>query len=75
MRPHHVTITPHSVTLDGVPLTVHENGPRVQQIAPDYPLSIVHIPIIAEQVTLSGDTHHPDGPTPIHDQLIAETYQ
>lgn len=75
MRLHHITITPRSVTIDGIPLTVDETGPRVEQIDPDYPLSIVHIPIIAEHVTLQGDTHDPDEPTPIYDQLIAEHHK
>lgn len=70
MRLHHVTITPRSVTIDGIQLTVHEAGPRVEQIGPDHPLSIVHIPVLAEHVTLSGDTHHPDESTPIYDQTL-----
>lgn len=72
MRPHHVTITPRSVTLDGVPLVVHEDGPRVDTLGAD--LSIVHIPVITRTVTLQGDTHHPDEPTPIYDQLMDDTY-
>lgn len=72
MRLHHVTITPHIVTLDGIPLTVHENGPTIEPIGLD--MSIVHIPVFASTVTVAGDTHDPDEPTPVHDQLVEETY-
>ena len=73
MKLHHVTITPRSVTIDGVPLIAHEDGPRVDTLGAD--LSIVHIPVIAEHVTLQGDTHQLDEPTPIYDQLIAEHHK
>lgn len=71
MRLHHVTITPRSVTIDGIPLTVRENGPTIEPIGLD--MSIVHIPVIASTAIISGDTHDPDEPTPTYDQLIAET--
>ena len=67
MRLHNITITPRSVTLDGVPLTVREDGPSVEPLGP---VQIVHIPVIAEHVTLQGDTHDLDEPTPIYDQLL-----
>lgn len=67
MRLHNITITPRSVTLDGVPLTVHEDGPSVE---PFGPVQIVRIPVIAELATLQGDTHHPDEPTPVYDKLL-----
>lgn len=70
MRLHNITITPRSITLDGVPLIVHEAGPRVEQVDPAYPLSIVHLPVIANTVTLQGDTHDPDEPTPVYDKLL-----
>lgn len=73
MRLHHVTITPRSVTIDGVPLIVREDGPIIEPIGLD--MSIVHIPVIAEHVTIQGDTHHPDEPAPIYDQLIAEHHK
>lgn len=69
MKPHHVTITPTSVHLDGHQLTIHQTGPRIEQIDPQHPLSIVHLPVIAETVELHGDNHHPDEPTPIYDQV------
>lgn len=71
MRLHNVTITPRGVTLDDVPLTVHEDGPSIESFGP---VQIVHIPVIAEDVTLQGDNHHSDEPTPIYDQLMDETY-
>ena len=70
MRPHHITITPRSVTIDGIPLTAHETGPTIEPLGPG--LQIVHIPVIAEHATLQGDTHQPDEPTPIYDQLMEE---
>lgn len=68
MRLHHVTITPRSVTIDGVPLTVREDGPHIEPTGLD--VSIVHLPVIARTVTLQGDTHDPDEPTPIYDQTL-----
>lgn len=72
MRLHNITITPRSVTLDGLPLTVHENGPNWEHLGEG--AHIVHIPVLARLVTLHGDTHDPDEPTPIYDQLMDETY-
>ena len=72
MRLHNVTITPRGVTLDGQRLTVLEDIPLIEPIGLD--VSIVHLPVIAEHVTLQGDTHNPDEPTPIYDQLMDETY-
>lgn len=71
MRLHNVTVTPRSVTLDGIPLTVHENGPNWEHLGEG--AHIVHIPVLARPVTLHVDPHHSDEPTPIYDQLIAET--
>ena len=71
MRLHNITITPRSVTIDGMPLTVREGGPIIEPIGLD--VSIVHIPVIARTVTVEGDTHDPDEPTPIYDQLMDET--
>ena len=71
MRLHNVTVTPRSVTLDGLSLTVHENGPNWEHLGEG--AHIVHIPVLARLVTLHGDTHNSDEPTPIYDQLIAET--
>lgn len=34
--------------------------------------SIVRLPVIARTVTVTGDTHDPDEPTPIYDQLVQE---
>lgn len=70
MRLHHVTITPRNVTIDGVPLTVREDGPIIEPIG--LGMSIVHVPVIASTAIISGDTHDPDELTPIYDQLIAE---
>lgn len=72
MRLHNVTITPRSVTIDGVPLTVREDGPTIEPIGLD--VSIVHIPVVARTAIISGDTHDPDEPTPIYDQLMDETH-
>lgn len=72
MRLHNVTITPRGVTLDGQRLTVLEDIPLIEPIGLD--VSIVHLPVIAEHVTLQGDTHNPDEPTPIYDQLMDDTY-
>lgn len=33
---------------------------------------IVHIPLIAQTVTLTGDPHAPDTGTPVYDQLLKE---
>lgn len=71
MRLHNITITPRSITLDGIPLIVREDGPRIEPVGAG--VSIVHLPVIARTVTVAGDTHDPDEPTPIYDQLIAET--
>jgi|GEM_PF-1844611 len=71
MRLHNITITPKHVTIDGQKLIIHKDGPHIEQPVPG--LSIVHIPVFASTVTVSGDTHDPDEPTPIYDQLIAET--
>lgn len=72
MRLHNVTITPRSVTLDGQRLTVLEDIPLIEPIGLD--MSIVHLPVVARTVTVAGDTHDPDEPTPIYDQLMDETY-
>ena len=72
MRLHNITITPRSVTLDGQRLTVLEDIPLIEPIGLD--VSIVHIPVVARTVTVAGDTHDPDEPTPIYDQLMDETY-
>ena len=68
MRLHNITITPRSVTLDGLPLTVHENGPNWEHLGEG--AHIVHIPVIARTAIISGDTHDPDEPTPIYDQTL-----
>lgn len=68
MRLHNINITPRSVTLDGLPLTVREDGPIIEPIGLD--VSIVHLPVIARTVTLQGDTHDPDEPTPVYDKLL-----
>lgn len=68
MRLHNITITPRSVTLDGVPLIVHEDGPRIDPTGAG--VSIVHLPVIAQNVTLQGDNHQLDEPTPTYDQLM-----
>lgn len=68
MRLHNITITPRSVTLDGVPIIVHEDGPRIDPIGAG--VNIVHIPVFARTVTLQGDAHDPDEPTPIYDQTL-----
>lgn len=72
MRLHNITITPRGVTIDGVPLIVREDGPRIEPVGAG--VSIVHLPVFASTVTLQGDTHDPDEPTPIYDQLMDETY-
>lgn len=68
MRLHNITITPRGVTLDGVPLIVSEDGPRIEPVGAG--VSIVHLPVIARTVTVAGDTHDPDEPTPIYDQTL-----
>ena len=68
MRLHNVTITPRSTTLDGLPLTVHENGPNWEHLGEG--IHIVHLPVLARLVTLQGDTHGPDEPTPVYDKLL-----
>ena len=70
MKLHNVTITPRSVTIDGVPLTVRKDGPIIEPIGLD--LSIVHVPVVAHTAIVSGDTHDTDEPAPIYEQLIAE---
>lgn len=72
MRLHNVTITPRNITLDGQRLTVLEDIPLIEPIGLD--MSIVHLPVIARTVTVAGDTHDPDEPTPIYDQLMDETH-
>ena len=72
MRLHNITITPRGVTLDGQRLTVLEDIPLIEPIGLD--MSIVHLPVIAEHVTIAGDTHDPDEPTPLYDQLMDDTY-
>lgn len=72
MRLHNITITPRGVTLDGVPLTIREDGPIIEPIGLD--VSIVHVPVVARTAIVAGDTHDPDEPTPIYDQLMDETY-
>lgn len=71
MRLHNVTITPRSVTLDGQRLTVLEDIPLIEPIGLN--MSIVHLPVIARTVTVAGDNHDPDEPTPIYDQLLKDT--
>ena len=68
MRLHNITITPRIVTLDGLPLTVHENGPNWEHLGEG--IHIVHLPVIARNVTLHGDNHQLDEPTPIYDQTL-----
>lgn len=70
MRLHNITITPRSITLDGIPLTVYE-GTEWEHIGNGR--YIVHIPLLA-RLTRQGDTHKLDEPTPIYDQLMDETY-
>lgn len=70
MRLHDVEISPRSVRIDGKPIVCIESGPRVQPIGEG--LQIVHIPLIAQTVTLTGDTHAPDTRTPVYDQLAKE---
>lgn len=72
MRLHNITITPRGVTLDGQRLTVLEDIPIIEPIGLD--VSIVHLPVIAGHVTVQGDTHDPDEPTSLYDQLMDETY-
>lgn len=66
MRLHHITITPRSITLDGKQLTVYQ-GTEWEHIGNG--IHIVHIPVLA-RLTLQGDTHDPDEPTPIYDQTL-----
>ncbi|MCT1450630.1 hypothetical protein [Corynebacterium sp. p3-SID1194] len=70
MRLHDVEITPRSVRIDGQRLTVLEDIPLIEPIGLD--VSIVHLPVIARTVTVTGDTHDPDEETPIYDQLVQE---
>lgn len=70
MRLHDVEISPHSVRVDGQNIICEESGPRVQPIGAG--LQIVHIPLIARTVTITGDAHDPDAGTPIYDQLLKE---
>lgn len=68
MRLHRMTISPRNVTLDGVQLIVDLQGPTVEELTPD--LTIVHLPLICETVTLNGDQHDSAETTPIYDTLI-----
>lgn len=68
MRLHNITITPRGATIDGIPLIVREDGPHIEPTGLD--VSIVHLPVIARTVTLQGDTHDPDEPTPVYDKLL-----
>ena len=47
MRLHNITITPRSITLDGLPLTVHENGTNWEHLGEGahivHILSLIHI--------------------------------
>lgn len=70
MRLHDIEISPRSVRIDGTPIIVDESGPRVETLGTD--LHLVHIPVFARTVPLNGDTHDPDEPTPIYDQLLQE---
>lgn len=71
MRLHDVTVSPRSIRIDGVSIIVEEAGPRVETVGPG--VHIVHIPLIARTVTLTGDTHDPDAGTPVYNQLLEET--
>lgn len=70
MRLHNVTITRTGVYIDGQQLTVYQ-GTEWEHIGNG--IHIVHIPVLA-RLTRQGDTHDPDEPTPIYDQLMEETY-
>lgn len=70
MRLHDVTVSPRSVRIDGVSIIVEQAGPQVETVGPG--VHIVHIPLIAQTVTLTGDTHAPDTRTPVYDQLLQE---
>ena len=70
MRLHTLEISPRSVRIDGQNITCEESGPRVDPLGAD--LQIVHIPVLAQTVTLTGDTHARDAGTPIYDQLLQE---
>lgn len=70
MRLHTLEISPRSVRIDGQNIICEESGPRVHSLGED--LQIVHIPVLARTVTITGDTHHPDAGTPIYDQLLQE---
>lgn len=70
MKLHNVEISPRGVRIDGLSVVVEMSGPRVEELGPD--LHVVHVPVIAQTVTINGDTHDPDAGTPIYDQLKAE---
>ena len=72
IRLHEIEISPRSVRIDGVPVTVDTPGPSVFTPHPGEDLHIVHIPVLAQSVTLNGDIHAPDAGTPVYDQLVAE---
>lgn len=69
MRLHKAKVSPKSIIIDGLPLTVLEN-PTIEHLGD---LTVIHVGIFCQHVEIDGDTHQPDEPTPIYDQVIKET--
>lgn len=55
MKPHRITIGPHGVVLDGIPVTITNTGPHIESIGHD--LHVVNLPVMAHTVELEGDRH------------------
>lgn len=68
-RLHQAEISRRQLTVDGLPLTVDEDV-HIERLAPD--LQRLKVNIYCQSITLNGDNHDLDEPTPIWDALIAE---
>lgn len=67
-REHAAIISPKTLTVDGLPLTVTEDV----NIETGVGINILHVGIICKDLQLSGDTHQLNEETPIYDQLKKE---
>lgn len=68
-RLHQAEISRRQLTVDGLNLTVDEDV-HIERLDTD--LQLLKVNIYCQSITLNGDTHDLDEPTPIWDALIAE---
>lgn len=70
MRPHRIRVSPHGITLDGIPLLHSDESPTIETLLPN--LHRVHLTVYADRIQLDSDDHRDAEPTPIYDRLKEE---